>query len=84
LKILCRITVASAAVQVKLVQTCSVKEKMEEAKIISDKYSFCHIGFCANFGKSFMYVPWNKMLRRQLPTVLGQHRTKLNGVKHRM
>jgi hypothetical protein len=40
LKILCRITVATAAVQVMLVQTCSVKEKKEEEKILSDKYSF--------------------------------------------
>jgi hypothetical protein len=85
LKILCRITVATAAMQVKLVQLAQLRRKKEEEKILSDKYSFCHIGFCANFGTSFMNVPLENMLQLQLPIVVGQHRTKLNGpIKRRM
>ncbi len=65
LKILCRITFATAAVQVMLVQTCSVKEKKEEEKILSDKYSFIlcqlwNIFYKCAFGKYVATATTNK------------------------
>jgi hypothetical protein len=82
LKILCRITVATAAVQVKLVQLAQLRRKKEEEKILSDKIQFLSYWLCATFGTSIMNVPLENMLQRQLLTVVGQHRTKLKGQCH--